>query len=234
MKSRAIRFLAFACFVGMLSPCVAKAANSAAFTTSLAPGVYYDQQAHAYLGKKDDRAALEMFELASYWGNKTSQYNVGLMYWNGRGTPVDKLRAVAWLGIAAEQHDPLADKTLQSAYAQLSSDDRTRANAIWQELDEKYGDKATALRVNRRFTEQKNGITGSHLGVVGNLDIYDGTFTRLLGNGNDFAAGMQQAHDDYVGAMYGNVNVGPAQNASPDAAPKDPPSSAEPPPPAKH
>ena len=73
------------------------------------PGNYYEYKGAFYLRKKDYRAAIHMYEMASLYANKVAQYNVGVLYYNGIGdVPPDHVRGTAWLGIAAEQKGDLA------------------------------------------------------------------------------------------------------------------------------
>jgi TPR repeat protein len=134
------------------------------------PGIYFEHKAQFYLKNKDYRAALEMFELASYWADKIAQYNTGLMYFNGIGVPVDKPRGVAWLHIAAEAQDDLAARALQLAYADLTAEQRVTADATWHQLDEKYGDSVTLPRALNQYNADLTAVTGSHLGhVIGKI-----------------------------------------------------------------
>jgi hypothetical protein len=171
------------------------------------PGKYFEHKAQFYLKNKDYRAALEMFELAGFWANKIAQYNVGIMYFNGIGSlPVDRIRGVAWLGIAAEQHGELADAALQAAYAQLTPDQRAEADGIFRSLDEKYGDAVTLPRALNRYEEERRNVTGSHVGFIGNMTVVnaDGSFQ----SGNSFYADQKKEFDDYISSSFGHVNVG--------------------------
>ncbi|MDR3386694.1 MAG: hypothetical protein P4L92_06530 [Rudaea sp.] len=171
------------------------------------PGKYFEYKAQFYLKNRDYRAALEMFELAGYWANKIAQYNVGIMYFNGIGSlPVDKIRGVAWLGIAAEQHGELADAALHAAYAELTPEQRTEADGVFRQLDAKYGDAVTLPRALNRYEEERRNITGSHAGFVGNMIIQqpDGSFV----SGNRFYADQKKEFDDYISTSFGHVNVG--------------------------
>ncbi len=171
------------------------------------PGKYFEYKAQFYLKNRDYRAALEMFELAGYWANKIAQYNVGIMYFNGIGSlPVDKVRGVAWLGIAAEQHGELADAALQAAYAQLTPEQRVDADGIFRSLDEKYGDAVTLRRALNRYEDERRNVTGSRVGFVGNMTVYnsDGSFQ----SGNSYYADQKKEFDDYINASFGHVDVG--------------------------
>ena len=171
------------------------------------PGRYFEYKAQFYLKNRDYRAALEMFELAGYWANKIAQYNVGIMYFNGiGGLPVDKIRGVAWLGIAAEQHSDLADAALQAAYATLTPDQRQQANSTFRSLNDRYGDKVTLQRAMRHYEEERRNVTGSHLGLIGNMTIFNPD--KSFQSGNSYYAEQKKDFDDYINTMFGHVDVG--------------------------
>ena len=50
-------------------------------------------------------------------GDAAAQFNLGLMYENGRGVPQDYAQAVTWYKRAAEQGDAIAQTNLGAAYA---------------------------------------------------------------------------------------------------------------------
>ena len=51
----------------------------------------------------DDDQTFKWFRLAAEQGHSEAQYHLGLMYRNGRGTPVDFQEAIRWLHRSAEQ-----------------------------------------------------------------------------------------------------------------------------------
>ena len=170
------------------------------------PGNYYEYKAQFYLRKSDYHEAMRLFELAGFWANKTAQYNVGVMYYNGIGNiPADRILGTAWLGIAAEQHGETADGALQAAWAQLTPEQRIDADRIFRQLDAKYGDRVAFPRAQRFFDyERKNGA-GSHVGFIGHVSVQDNTWRSRPGN--DFYAEQDGAFSDYI-ARLGRVAVG--------------------------
>ena len=178
------------------------------------PGIYFEHKAQFYLKNKDYRAALEMFELASYWADKVAQYNTGLMYFNGIGVPVDKPRGVAWLHIAAEAQDDLAQRALQLAYADLTAEQRTTADAMWRQLDEKYGDRVTLPRALNQYHADLTAVTGSHLGhVIGSLSVQEvgGKGDGLPENGATYLSRQDKTMNELIGKITGHVRVGAVQ-----------------------
>ena len=59
---------------------------------------------------------------ADYWraraeeGEAIAQYNLGVMYADGRGVPQDDVEAVRWYQLAADQGEPLAQVSLGLMY----------------------------------------------------------------------------------------------------------------------
>ncbi len=174
------------------------------------PGHYFEYKARFYLKKGDYRAALQMFELAGFWANKIAQYNTGVMYYNGIGVPVDHVRGVAWLGIAAEAHDDLADRTLSVAYASLSDTEKRSADALWRQLDQKYGDAVSVPRALGNYAVEARAATGSHVGFIGNMRVYEtGPDATSLGeSGSTYYARQAQARDALISKITGHVTVG--------------------------
>jgi len=174
------------------------------------PGKYFEYKARSYLKRGDYRAALEMFELAGFWANKIAQYNAGLMYYAGIGVPMDRVRGVAWLGIAAETHDDLADRTLNVAYANLDEKEKQAANVLWQQLDQKYGDAVSIKRALKNYAMETQMPTGSRVGFVGNLGVFEtGPGSASFGEtGAAYYRRQAEARDAIVSQITGHVSVG--------------------------
>jgi hypothetical protein len=187
------------------------------------PGRYFELKAQFYLRKKDYAEALRLFELSGYWADKVAQYNVGIMYFNGVGIPTDKTRGAAWLGIAAEAHDTLADAALQAAYSELTPKQRQEADAIFQQLDVTYGDHVTLPRALHRF-RQDGAISLFGFGVPG-----PGSVTTFAGsdsieeNSVSFVHRMDRQRDALIARITGRVDVGAVQTLDvPESDKRDP------------
>jgi len=171
------------------------------------PGKYFEWKAQFYLRKKDYAEALRLFELSGYWADKVAQYNVGIMYYNGVGIPTDRTRGAAWLGIAAESHESLADAALQAAYASLTPEQHQEADAIFRQLDAKYGDAVTLPRAVHRF-RQDAAISLFGFGVPG-----PGSVTTFAGTDSveetsaSFAHRMDAQRDALIARITGRVRV---------------------------
>ena len=59
---------------------------------------------------------MKWYTLAAEQGNADAQYNLGVMYDNGRGVPQDDKTAVKWYRLAAEQGDASAQSNLGVMY----------------------------------------------------------------------------------------------------------------------
>jgi TPR repeat protein len=172
------------------------------------PGHYFEQKAQFYLKKKDYAEALRLFELSGYWADKVSQYNAGIMHFNGIGVPVDKARGTAWLGIAAESHDSLAEAALQAAYAELTPAERAQADTIFRTLDAKYGDAVALPRALRQYAfDARQSIFG--FGVTGPGSVATvGGGRGLEENSVDFVHRMDAQRDALIAQITGHVTVG--------------------------
>jgi hypothetical protein len=196
----------------------------------LFPGRYFEQKAQFYLKKKDYRMALEMFELSGFWADKIGQYNAGMMYFSGVGVPVDKPRGVAWLRIAAESHGDLAESAQTQAYAQLTPEQQAQADAIWRELDAKYGDRVAVKRALDRYYEEARNVTGSRVGFTGDVIVYAFDTAHNGGApeyGAVYAREQEKRMEELLGKIAGRVSVGSVKTLDvPDGAKTD--KSAEP------
>lgn len=171
---------------------------------SFIPGRWHEQEAQDYLQKKNYPAALAAFQQAAFWANKTAQYNIGIMYLQGmEGIPVDQVRAVAWLGIAAEQHKPDVDKALHDAFVALTPEQNTAASALWKQLNADYGDAVTLPRATRRFNAQLASERGAS--ATTDTDVY-ATTTRVDGY-NHAPSGLGQSGEaSATGQLIKNLN----------------------------
>lgn len=132
-------------------------------TRTYLPGKYYERVALEDMRHQDYTGALNAYQRAAYWGNKVAQYNLGEIYLHGMGhIQADPARAVAWFGIADEEHQPDYDKALVSEYKALKPAQRKRADGLWKELQAEYGDKLTLARATRAFENAyHSGRSGS-------------------------------------------------------------------------
>lgn len=69
------------------------------------PGEAYFYYAVHALKHKQFKFAVDMYQVAASWAYKPAEYNLGVMYLQGQGVPVDLPRAMAWFALAAERSD---------------------------------------------------------------------------------------------------------------------------------
>ena len=68
--------------------------------------------------RQNDVEAAKWYRLAAEQGDADAQFNLGLMYDDGKGVPQDDVEAVKWYRLAAEQDDADAQFNLGVMYAQ--------------------------------------------------------------------------------------------------------------------
>ena len=176
------------------------------------PGKYFESKGQFYLRKKDYHTALEMFERSGFWADKIAQYNVGIMYFNGIGIAVDRPRGVAWLRIAAQAHDDLAENVLQLATSTLSADELAEVDQLATQLNAKYGDQVAVTRALQHYSLELKSTTGSHLGFIGNLTVSEASETGPQAqNGTTYYASLNTQRDKLLNRITGHVTVGKVQ-----------------------
>lgn len=147
------------------------------------PGLYYHQ-----IGTDEYKAgryplALDAFERSAHYGDKLSQFNLGVMHANGEGVPPDRARGWAWLELASERHYPQFRQAADALWPSLSENEQARAREILQELQADYADAVALKRADRRLRQEKNQMTGSRVGMVGALTVINANGTHI---GSDY------------------------------------------------
>ena len=105
-----------------------------------------------------------MYQVAASWAFKPAEYNLGVMYLNDQGTPVDLPRALAWMALAAERNDPQYVKARNLINGHLTDAQFKQANVILAQLAPTYSDKVALARAKARWSEVRASATGSHVG----------------------------------------------------------------------
>jgi len=135
------------------------------------PGEYYFMRGVEAVRAKDYAHAIKMYEAAASWGYKNAQYNLAVMYARGEGLPADLPRAMAWAALAAERNDKQYVEARELIYASLDKAQWDQANVIWRDLKKEYADEVALARAKARWAEVRNGMTGSHVGSIGHLEV---------------------------------------------------------------
>ncbi|MDQ2068897.1 hypothetical protein [Natronospira bacteriovora] len=122
--------------------------------------------------------ALEYYKLAAYWADKFAQYNVAVMYLQGKGMERDLARGWAWLELSAERGYPQMAGPAGDIYPLLDEEIRQEARQILgEELLPEYGDEVAIERTARRMDRNRRVATGSNTGStagLGRLTVIDG------------------------------------------------------------
>jgi len=117
--------------------------------------------------------ARHRFKRAAHWADKMAQHNLGVIWYRGDGVERDPARAWAWFELAAERDYPEFVGIANAVWDELSPVDRQRGRAYLDDLMPRYEDAVAVPRTARRMTWDRRQVTGSRVGFVGNLEIYD-------------------------------------------------------------
>ncbi len=157
--------------LGLASPAVASETLSYADRT---PGQQRMADGHSAYRARQYSTALQHYRRAAYWADKFGHYNVGVMYYHGKGTEQDVPRAWAWFELAAEREYPQMRELAELLWDRLDAEQQHEAKRILEnELLETYGDEAAIARTMRRMNRERRRVTGSRVGHVGNLKVLE-------------------------------------------------------------
>lgn len=158
--------------------------------------------------------ARHKFKRAAYWADKLAQYNLGVIHYRGDGVDRDPARAWAWFALAAERDYPEFVDTWEAVWLELDEDQRRRAREILAELEPRYADRVAVARTAEHMQQERERITGSRTGFIGNIRVIDRSgFSR---DGEDFFAAEKWDFRQIVeletrlfrAIAKGNVNIG--------------------------
>jgi hypothetical protein len=187
------------------------------------------------------REMVSMLKLAASWGQKRAQFNLGVLYFNGRHVPVDHARGLAWLALASERRDTGYLNVFSSAYSRSTPAERQRADALLRALEPQYADKYAMRRADRRFKRQvaelkqyepyASTVCVAGIGVGPNGAGWQGDPRH---DGTGFDQGMSVTNtcptlpmamhminaigDDFFGGWNAHVDVGPIMPSQGPAA----------------
>lgn len=110
-------------------------------------------------------------------GDKYAQYMVGYLHLAGEGVERDVASACAWYRLAAERgHAPLL-RALRELEAQLGPGELAAADAEYERLAEKYGDRRLVrrlIRFDEKRLRQRTGRVGGSVGAPLTIVMRDG------------------------------------------------------------
>lgn len=136
------------------------------------PGVKFFALGVQAFRKGDSRHAIDMYKVAASWAYKPAEYNLGVMYFEGQGVPVDRPLGAAWMVLAAERGDPQYVKARDVMITLLSEADFARTDELWGKLKQTYGDKVALRRAKAQWAWVKTHQTGTRVGgTTGELAV---------------------------------------------------------------
>jgi TPR repeat protein len=98
-------------------------------------------------------------------GDKYAHYMLGHLNENGLGVPRDLPRALAWYALAAERGSDGARASAERLTTSLGAEEQERADGIFAELLERYGDRPLLVKAILRDERELRRRTGSRLGT---------------------------------------------------------------------
>lgn len=118
------------------------------------PGSYYYCIGRRDMALGDTARSRKMLRIASSWGSKPAQFLLGIGYYKGDAWPADRPLGLAWMGLAAERHDPAYAAVFTSAWQHASAREQAKAQALWQAMRPTYGDARAAHRAELRYRNE--------------------------------------------------------------------------------
>ncbi|NRB71805.1 MAG: sel1 repeat family protein [Xanthomonadales bacterium] len=97
-------------------------------------------------------------------GDKHAHYMIGLHHQNGFGVEQDLPRALAWYALSAERGSAEARQLAAFLSDMLDEADQQRADEIFAELQQLYGDRVLLVKAIRRDQRELRNRTGSRVG----------------------------------------------------------------------
>lgn len=190
-------------------------AGSAIATDNAMPNLEHTPGARPYAQAMEDFRNDRMFSarhnflLAALWADKIAQYNLGVVHYQGHGVPVDRPRAWAWFDLAAERGYPQLVDMAALVWEEFDEREQVAARDIREELAERYSDVVAVPRTARYMELEQRRMTGSRVGMIGNLTIITGD--GVTRSGEDFYRRENRDFHTIVAretALYRRLNTG--------------------------
>ncbi len=144
--------------------------------TDAVPGEYFFGVGVEAIKHGDYTHAVAMYKVASSWGYKPAEYNLGVIFAKGEGdVPLDLPQAYAWLVLAAERNDKPYVAARDRVKSALSTKQIEDGEKMVVDLRTIYGDAVALPRAKARWHDVLAHATGSHVGFTGsNMRAGDG------------------------------------------------------------
>lgn len=172
------------------------------------------------------------FKLAARYADKASQAMLAEMLWTGQGQPVDRAMAYVWMDLAAERGYEALVILREHYWAQLTEEERARAQRDGLALQNQYHDGVSKPRLAAVLRRERSRMTGSRTGYTGNplRIISPGSFGGTSIDGNLFfddrywdPKQYQAWHDEvWQRPLKGRVEIGDVQKQPAVDAPANP------------
>lgn len=85
--------------------------------------------------ENSEQMAFYWFQKAAMAGSAAGQYNLAHLYEDGNQTPVDLVKAYAWLSLSNRSGNPMAETEAKTLKAKLSPSDLEKANELIVKLE---------------------------------------------------------------------------------------------------
>lgn len=177
------------------------------------------------------QSGLRLLELSAGWGDKRAQYTLGVIYFNGRHVAPDRARGIAWLLLANERHNNAQmDLVTRSTIRLATPEQYKRAQQLFQEMREKYGDKVAGVRAWRHLRNRVKGSTffAPNLCILedgGTVPWSPGLMAdphALCMEPSPFSKSIAGVTSTYFNGMAGTVTVGSLQQVPAPASSSTP------------
>jgi len=163
---------------------------------------YYEkgQYTKAYKVYSEDLALL---------GDKFAQFRAGYMHFTGEGVAKDPVAAYAWMRLASERGAEQLTTAAGQVWDQLDAEQRTRAQAQFQQLQARYGDRVLLARLIEEDERTLKTTTGSRLGQASaNSRVYNPSVRGSVTDAEGFTTALRQrieARTRYIELLDGKV-----------------------------
>lgn len=166
------------------------------------------------------RSGLHLLKLAAGWGSKEAQYALGMIFFRGDQVNRDRARGIAWLRLAAERHDPGIERVARSMMALANDEERQRADRMFRQMLETYGDRVAATRAWKRFKRWKAYQQHEEMSIVPACTTHGGASQETIGVGcstvdSRYKSRLESLRDTYFEGWRGVVEVGPLESVEP-------------------
>jgi hypothetical protein len=160
--------------------------DNSSVRTDAVPGEYFFSVGVEAVRHNDYTHAVAMYKVASSWGYKPAEFNVGVIFAKGEGgVPIDLPQAYAWMQLAAERKDlryVIARNRVQDLLTpqQLAESEKMLAG-----MRDIYADEVALPRAKAKWREVLTHATCSQVGYTG-CDMKVGNGGESRGNPAQF------------------------------------------------